>query len=141
MLPDTPDGFFEKPFHDPDFDPDRAATPAETDFPGRSMERYSRRIYRFVWNGPTSPLTVTVTDCADYFGTRHWIEIEIAPDTLFPLDDFSFPVGASELARAGDARALVQRLISIAESTDYRNDAPRRSRRRRHLLRRPVPRR
>lgn len=87
------------------------------------MERYSRKTYGFVWNGPTGPLTVTVTDYADYFGTRHWIEIEVPPDTLFPLDDFSFPVGFSELARAGDAKAFVQRLLAIAERTDYWKDA------------------
>ena len=158
MLPDPPDGFSEKPFPDPGRDPDTAAAPAEADFPGRSMERYSRKIYEFVWNGPTGPLTVTVTDYADYFGTHHEIEIEIPPDTLFPLDDFSFPVGSSELARAGDARAFVERLLAIAERTDYWKDAaararqgdlfgarptldpPRRPRRRRHVLRRPAPR-
>jgi hypothetical protein len=123
MPPDQPDGFDEKPFHDPALESDTAAAPAEADFPGRSMERYSRRIYGFVWNGPTGPLIVTVTDFADYFGTRHWIEIGIPPDTLFPLDDFSFPVGASELARAGGAVALVHRLIAIAERTDYWKDA------------------
>jgi hypothetical protein len=159
MLPDPPQGFDEKPFPDPAPDPDGAATSAEADFPGRSMERYTRRIHGFVWNGPTAPVTVTVTDYADYFGTRHWIEIEIPPATLFPLDDFSFPVGASELARAGDALAFVHRLIAVAERTDYWKDAaararqgdlfgaritldaPRRPKRHRHGLRRPAPRR
>ena len=149
MLPDPPDGFSEKPLPDPGSCPDTAATPAEADFPGRSMERFTRKIYGFVWNGPTGPLTVTVTDYADYFGTRHWIEIEIPPDALFPLDDFSFPVGSSELARARDAKAFVERLLAIAERADYWKNAaaratldpPRRPRRHRHALRRPAPRR
>jgi hypothetical protein len=123
------------------------------------MERCTRKIYQFLWNGPTGPLTVTVTDYLDCFGTHHEIEIEIPPDALFPLDDFSFPVGHHEIARAGDARAFVQRLLAIAESTDYWNDAaararqgdlfgarptldaPRRPRRQRQMLRRPAPRR
>jgi hypothetical protein len=156
MLPDPPDGFAEKPFPDPGLDPDGATAPADADFPGRSMERYARKIYTFVWTGPTGPLSVTVTDFTDYFGTGHWIEIEIPPDTLFPLDDFSFPVGASEFARAGDAVAFARRLIAIAERTDYWKDAaararqgdlfgarvtldpPRRPRRHRHVLRRPA---
>jgi hypothetical protein len=156
MLPDPPDGFSEKPFPDPGLDPDGAAT---ADFPGRSMERYARKSHAFVWTGPTGPVSVTVADFTDYFGTRHWIEIEIPPDTLFPLDDFSFPAGHHEIARAGDARAFVQRLIAVAESTDYWKDAaararqgdlfgarttldaPRRPRRHRRVRHYPAPRR
>jgi hypothetical protein len=128
MLPDPPDGFAEKPFPDPGLHPDSAAQPADADFPGRSMERYARKIYAFVWTGPTAPLSVTVTDFTDYFGTGHWIEIGIPPDALFPLDDFSFPAGHHEIARAGDAQAFVQRLIAVAESTDYWKDAAARAR-------------
>jgi hypothetical protein len=128
MLPDPPDGFDEKPFHNPALDPDRAATPAEAGFSGQSMERYARKIHAFVWTGPTGPVTVTVTDYADYFGARHWIEIGIPPDALFPLDDFSFPAGHHEIVRAGDAQAFVQRLIAAAESTDYWKEAAARAR-------------
>ena len=153
MLPDPPDRFSEQPLLDLDRAPDQPISPAETDFPGRSMERFTRKIYAFLWNGPTGRVTVTVTDYADYFGSRHTIEIGFPPDTLFPLDDLSFPVGLHEIEPAGDAGALVQNLLAVAESTDFWKDAaaraaqgdlfgarptldpPRRPRRRCHMLR------
>ena len=112
-------------------------------------------MYEFLWNGPTGRVTVTVTDFADYFGRRHWIEIDLPPSTLFPLDDYSFPVGLHEIESAGDAGALVQNLLAVVESTDFWKDAaaraaqgdlfgarptldpPRRPRRRCHMLRCP----
>jgi hypothetical protein len=126
-------------------------------FPAGRWSATRAKINEFVWNGPTGPLTVTVTDYADYFGAHHEIEIEIPPDTLFPLDDFSIPAGSSELARAGDAKTFVERLLAIAERTDYWKDAaararqgdlfgarptldpPRRLRRHRRVSRPPAP--
>jgi hypothetical protein len=161
MLPDSPDQFREKPLVDFGPSPDQAASPHAIDFPGRSAERWTRKVYRFVWNGPTGAVAVTVTDYADYFGTRHAIEIDLPPGTLFPLEDLSFPVSAADIARAGDAQAFVQQLISVVESLDYWKDAATRarqgdlfgakttlddppirpSRRRRRLRRQPAPRR
>jgi hypothetical protein len=158
MLPDPPDHFSEKPF--PDFDapaPAEIGPPAETDFPGRSMERFARRTYSFLWNGPTGFVAVIVRQYENYFGSPRWIDIEVPPGTLFPLGDLSFPAGLSEITRAGGVRAFVQRILATAEGTDYWKDAaararqgdlfgarttldaPRRPRRRRHLRRRPVP--
>jgi hypothetical protein len=162
MLPDPPDCLSEKPLLDLDPGPaDRpvAPPPPEADFPGRSLERFTRETYAFVWNGPTGPVTVTVTDYGDYFGVRHEITIGIPPGTLFPLDDLSFPVGAHEIACAGDAGTLVQNALLAAERTDYWKDAvaraaqgdlfgalvtldaPARPRRRRGVPPRPAPRR
>ena len=105
MLPDPPDGFSEKPFPDPGRDPDPAAAQAETDFPGRSMERYSRKIYEFLWIGPTGPLTVTVTDYADYFGTRHGSKLRSRPTPCSRSMTFPFRwVPASSHAQAMPGR-------------------------------------
>ena len=158
MLPDPPDCFSERPL-DADPAPDRSTAPAEAGFPGRSFERFTRKTFHFLWNGPTGPVAITVTDDADYFGGSHTVEIDIPPGTLFPLDDLSFPVGLHEIARAGDAKALVQDMLAVAERTDYWKDlharaaqgdlfgarptldTPTRPRRRRPVVRPSAPRR
>ena len=97
------------------------APPAER----RAMEILICTTYALAWISPAGPVTVVVKHTHIRFG-GHTIDIELPPDTPFPVDTFSYPTNESELHRTGGPVGFVRLLIASGENTNYwRNYAAR----------------
>jgi hypothetical protein len=69
------------------------------------------------WNGPFGTVMLSVTDTTTFFNHHHVIDIGVPPGIPFPLETLSYIATATEIERAGGAKAFVESLITAAEST------------------------
>lgn len=75
------------------------------------------RTSKLSWNGPSSPVLVTITDTKTFFNPYHVIDIGLPPSTPFPLETLSYIPTGAEIERAGGAKGFVESLIAAAERT------------------------